>query len=159
MFEKLFDIGFANRRGDAVDWAEAQTLDIVRSQEHLIGSWMKYACDGFANDQDDLWQAPRLARMELLENAPAKKITEALAAWERLSIDETVKLREVMAQRYVLNLAASLEDIAVTASLKMAMEGVTVRSSTSPSMPLKTAAQPSNQKVKRSKDQPRHDLM
>lgn len=128
IFRDLVEIGQMNQAALStgyLEWAEAQTKHVIRSQTHLIELWIKRVCDVQVStpdeDTDDRvfwrkWQAPLLIVMD-----PSRyQRYDAATAWDRHDLESTDGLLMHFAQAYVLHLEDHLRRMAGKAAVAIA---------------------------------------
>jgi hypothetical protein len=129
IFQQLVAVGRANEsRLDSphVQWAEAQTKNLIRSQIHLIPRWVQDVCDIQPCTPEDMdeqllwqkWQAPMFIIMRpsrYMEYDPAR-------IWERNDPETSQGWLETFAEHYVLSVEGRLEKLAGQTALELAKQ-------------------------------------
>jgi hypothetical protein len=130
IFKELVEIGRANEARLSVphlEWAEAQTKHLIRSQTHNIRIWVQNVCDKQVHDpsEDDeeliywrKWQAPMLVVM-----TPSRyKPYDAATVWERNAPETSARWLKSFAEAYVLHLEMKVRRAAGDAALELAKQ-------------------------------------
>ena len=127
-FGEFSQIGFANQVHLGIShlaWAEAWTLDLIRSERHVITNWVKNVCDkqtyDAEADDDELvfwksWRAPMLILMK-----PSLHTSyEAARIWERKDAEVSSKLLKHFEEDFLLHLEVGLERAVGHAAVELA---------------------------------------
>ena len=130
IFKELAEIGRANEvrlNMPHLEWAEAQTKHLIRSNIHLIRIWVRNVCDKQIYEPDEdfeerifwrKWQAP----MFLIMKPSRFKPYDAETVWERNDAETSSQLLESFAEHYVLHLEVNLKRVAGEAALALAKQ-------------------------------------
>jgi hypothetical protein len=130
IFHQLAAVGKANEQWLGIphlQWAEAQTKNLIRSNMHRIEIWIRNVCDKQIYDpkedfEDHIhwrkWQAPMLLVMKPSRYMPYDRARE----WERNDRETSVRWIEAFAEHYVLNLEVKIEHAAGMAALELAKQ-------------------------------------
>ena len=139
IFEELKEIGRANRKrlaaANYLEWAEAQTKHLIRSDRHNIPIWIRAVCDVQVYDpQDDdeerifwrKWQAP----MFLIMTPSRYQPYDAQASLTRTDSETSSQWLEFFTKDYVLRLESRVGKAAGAAVLNLAKNPGAVISAT-----------------------------
>jgi hypothetical protein len=130
IFRELADIGKAHEQRLGVphlEWADAQTKNLIRSHMHRIAMWIQNVCDKRQYDPNEdseeqifwrKWQAPRLLVMEPSRFTPY----EPQRNWERFDAEESGDLLEAFSEHYVIYVETRVERIAGQAAVELAKQ-------------------------------------
>jgi len=130
IFKDLVEIGRANEvrlNMPHLEWAEAQTEHLIRSNNHLIRLWVRNVCDKQIYDpKEDMeelafwrkWQAPMFLVMQPSRFAPY----DPEKVWERNDAETSSQLLESFVEHYVLHLEDNLKRVAGEAALALAKQ-------------------------------------
>ena len=139
IFKELAEIGLANESRLAeshLEWAEAQTKHLIRSENHRIRNWVRDVCDKQVYDPKEdpeeqifwrKWQAP----MFLIMKPSLFQPFDAATGWDRKDAESSSQLLEHFAEHYVLRLEVKLRRAAGDAALALAKQPRSVETSTS----------------------------
>lgn len=138
IFYQLVAIGKANepRLGTPhLEWAEAQTKNMVRNHVHVIRIWVQNVCDEQPYTPDDMdelhwrkWEAPMLLVMKPSRSKPY----DPARVWHRNDPETSSGWLDSFAERYVLHVETRLEKLAGQAPLELAKQP---RSAAAPEVP------------------------
>ena len=126
-FYQLIAVGKANeQRLDRphIEWAEAQTKNMVRYHVHVIRIWVQNVCDRQPYTPDDMdeqiywrkWEAPMLLVMKPSRYMPY----DPAKVWDRNDPETSSGWLDSFAERYVLHVEAKLEKLAGETALELA---------------------------------------
>jgi len=130
VFTELAGVGRANEhRLDAphLEWAEKQTQNMIRSEIHMIPTWVRNVCDHQLYDPTEdteeqifgkKWQAPMFLIMKPSLYGPY----DPARIRERFDAETSQGLLRAFAEHYVLHLEGKLEKLAGQAALALAKE-------------------------------------
>ena len=130
IFHQLAAVGKANEqrlRIPHLQWAEAQTKNLIRSKMHSIEIWIRNVCDKQIYDlkedfEDHIhwrkWQAPMLLVIKPSRYMPYDRARE----WERNDRETSVRWIEAFAEHHVLHLEVKIEHAAGMAALELAKQ-------------------------------------
>lgn len=141
IFKELTEIGQVSHRRLAapyLEWAEAQTIHLIRSYTHLIPTWIRNVCDFMVHTQNEdiderivKWQAPMFLVMSPLACGPYK----ARKAWDRNDAPTSTRWLEYFTQQYVLRLESRVQKSAGAMALELAKRAKPVYSETAKNSP------------------------
>lgn len=129
IFHELVAVGKVNEHrlgAPHLEWAEAQTKNMIRKHVHAIRIWIRNVCDKQPFTLDDMdeqlhwrkWQAPMLLVMKPSRYMPY----DPARVWERNDSDTSAGWLESFAEHYVLHVEAKLEKVAGHAALELAKD-------------------------------------
>src|ERR1700733_2449048 len=130
IFKELAEISLANVSRLAkphLEWAEAQTTRLIRSENHHIRNWVRDVCDKHVyNPNEDpeeqifwrKWQAP----MFLVMKPSLYQTYEAARVWDKKDAESSLQLLEHFTEHYVLHLEVKLRRAAGDAALALAKQ-------------------------------------
>jgi hypothetical protein len=132
IFKELVEIGRANENRLAIpylEWAEAQTRHLIRSDSHHITIWVRNVCDKHVYDPNEdmeekvfwrKWQAPLFLIMTPSLYTPY----DAAAVWGREDAESSSNLLQHFADHYVLHLEVKLKKAAGVQALELAKKPI-----------------------------------
>jgi hypothetical protein len=143
IFKELTEIGQVSHRRLAapyLEWAEAQTIHLIRSHSHLIPFWIRNVCDVRVHDPNEdvderihwaMWQAPTFLVMSPLGSHPYK----ARKGWDRNDAATSTRWLEFLTEQYVLGLENRVRKSAGEMALELAKKPEPVYSETGKNSP------------------------
>jgi hypothetical protein len=127
IFYQLVAVGKANEGRlvlPHIEWAEAQTKNMIRSHVHVIRIWVQNVCDRQPYTRDDMdeqiywrkWEAPMLLVMKPSRYMPY----DPAKVWDRNAPETSSGWLDSFAVHYVLHVETRLEKLAGQAALELA---------------------------------------
>jgi hypothetical protein len=132
IFKELVEIGRANENRlniPHLEWAEAQTKHLIRSDTHHINIWVRDVCDKHVYDRNEdmeekvfwrKWQAPLFLIMTPSLYTPY----DAAAVWDRQDAESSSQLLQHFAEHYVVHLEVKLKKAAGERALELAKKPI-----------------------------------
>lgn len=132
LFNDVLQIGLSNPETitiHPVEWAKVHLGSLIGHNSHLVGLWIKLACDNQATwkpiDAEEAvddsiywvtWRAPKLVHMMPSGNTPFDLVT----AWAREDKPKTESVLNALTKRFVMSLRFALDKVAGEAHVECA---------------------------------------